>query len=252
MNNAICLITREPDLNWISFLKDFVKYDIYIVYDSCSDINLLNKYIEKYPSIKFITFDNDKCIEEGFQNSSHMENSSLIFNRVIAWDKGLYYFSRLETKYDNVWFFEDDVFFYNEKTIEKIDNEYIDSDIVCTAKNPEPSGDEWRWFWPAIHINFPGPYFHSLICSVRLSRTLLYHINDYIHKNKTLFFIEAMFPTIATHHNLKYDMCKKLNSHWRKTWDMSELNEDDICHPLKDTESHQNIRNIISERNKNL
>ena len=83
---------------------------------------MLNKYIEKYPSIKFITFDNDKCIEEGFQNSSHMENSSLIFNRVIAWDKGLYYFSRLETKYDNVWFFEDDVFFYNEKTIEKIDN----------------------------------------------------------------------------------------------------------------------------------
>ena len=79
----------------------------------------------------------------------------------------------------------------------------------------------------------------------------IYFINDYVNKNKTLFFIEAMFPTIATHHNLKYDICKKINNHWRKTWDINELNKNDICHPLKDIQTHENIRNIIYERTKN-
>jgi hypothetical protein len=175
-----------------------------------------------------------------------MPNSSLTFNEIIAWDRALYYFTNINTSYDNVWFFEDDVFFYDENTLLNIDKRMPESDILCKEKNPEPKEGAWNWFWPAIHINFPPPYFHSPICAVRMSNRLLSHLNEYVKRNKVLFFIEAMFPSIAHYHNLKYDSPSELvQIHWRKDWTIDELNQNQVFHPMKNMEQQREFRSLL-------
>jgi len=240
MKNAVCLITITPNREWIDMLKLFHKYDVYIVVD--------NLDIE---STDFVKITNDECIKSGYIHSSYMPNSSLVFNEIIAWDRALYYFTNVKTDYDNVWFFEDDVFFYDENTLLNIDEkpEYCKSDILCKEKNPEPKEGEWNWFWPAVHINFPGPYFHSPICAVRMSKKMLYHLDEYVQKNKVLFFIEAMFPSIAHYKNLVYDSPTELSQiHWRKDWTIDEINKHHIFHPMKDMNQQRTVRALLNEQ----
>jgi hypothetical protein len=240
METAICLVTKEPSRIWIEFLATFTKYDIYILIDNISfDTSI---YEEKYKNICFIKIKDQECIDTGYIHSSYMPTSSLHFNEIIAWDRALYFFTQLN-QYEHVWFFEDDCFFYGEETITKIDEKYPDPDILCRDKNPEPKEGEWGWFWPAITIHFPPPYFHSPICAVRMSKLLLFHINEYVKEHRKLFFIEALFPSIAHKHRLMYQTIEELQPlHWRRTWDLSEFNEKQIFHPMKDMMDQQKTR----------
>ena len=237
--NAVCLITIQPSIVWTDFLKKFQQYDVFIVVDNLNTGSGCDGVIK-------IT--NDECIQHGYIHSSYMPNSSLTFNEIIAWDRALYYFTNINTCYDNVWFFEDDVFFYDENTLLNIDKRSasFDADILCKEKNPEPKEGEWNWFWPAIHINFPPPYFHSPICAVRMSNRLLSHLNEYVKQNKVLFFIEAMFPSIAHYNNLKYDSPPELGQiHWRKDWTIDELNHNQVFHPMKNMEQQREFRSLL-------
>jgi hypothetical protein len=233
--NAVCLITINPSSVWTDFLKKFQNYDVFIVVDNLNT---------EYDGVIKIT--NDECIQHGYIHSSYMPNSSLTFNEIIAWDRALYYFTNINICYDNVWFFEDDVFFYDENTLLNIDKQIPESDILCKEKNPEPKEGEWNWFWPAIHINFPPPYFHSPICAVRMSNRLLSHLNEYVKRNKVLFFIEAMFPSIVHYNNLKYDSPSELGQlHWRKDWTIDELNKKQVFHPMKNMEQQREFRSLL-------
>jgi hypothetical protein len=246
MKCALCIITVRPSILWIEFLSTS-QYDVFFMIDQ-TDIDYSEMYREKYPSIHFMQIGNEECLFFGYKHSSYMPNSSLVFNEIIAWDKALYYFSHIRTEYDHVWFLEDDVFIYDENTLLNIDKKY-DSDLLCRDKNPEPREKEWQWFWPAIKINFPPPYFHSPICAVRMSKTLLSFIKEYVLSNQTLFFIEAMFPTIAHRHNLLHDTPAEFQKLvWRYDWNPKDLMKTDLVHPLKKIENHVVFRDIISKR----
>jgi hypothetical protein len=246
MKNAICLITIAPNIIWVDFLSEFKNYDIYIVLDNINFNTEIYEVNKKYSNINFIKIQNEDCIDNGYIHSSYMPNSSLKFNEIIAWDRALFYFTNIDISYDKIWFFEDDCFFYNEETILNIDLKHPNSDILCRDKNPEPKDDEWCWFWPAININFPRPYFHSPICGVRLSNKFLFHLNEYTKQNNKLFFIEAMFPSIAHRNNLLYELCDELNQiFWRREWNIEEFNKEKIFHPVKNIEEHHKIRLTI-------
>jgi hypothetical protein len=243
---AIALITREPTETWLVFLSTFRGYDVYIILDNleCD----LRTYSATYPTLQFIQIPNRECIDHGYIHSSYMPTSSLHFNEIIAWDRALYYFDIVNrNKYDHVWFFEDDVFFYGEETILAIDQKVVDADLVCRDKNPEPGPGEWGWFWPAITIGFPPPYFHSPICAVRMSKTLLSCIAEYVQVNKKLFFIEALFPSIAHLHGLKYQVCgeEMETLYWRRDWKMEEFGKTQLYHPVKNQEEHARIRSSL-------
>jgi len=244
MINAICLLTINPNEIWMKFLSKFTsqKYDIYVVLDNIDFDTQI--YEEKYSNINFIKVKNDDCINSGYIHSSYMPTSSLKFNEIIAWDRALYYFTNIDVSYENIWFFEDDCFFYDENTILNIDTKYPDSDILCKEKNPEPKEDEWKWFWPAIHIHFSPPYFHTPICAVRLSNKLLFHLNQYVITNKKLFFIEAMFPSIAHYNNLIYETCEEMGQlFWRREWIPADFNKNQIFHPVKNMNQQDKNRN---------
>jgi len=241
---AICLITIHPNKIGLDFLASFQKYDIYIMLDNLEiDITY---YEEIYPNIHFIQVKNEDCKNHGYIHSSYMPTSAMHFNEIISWDRALFYFTNVCKKYEHIWFIEDDVFFYDETVLLSIDQKHPDADIVCKDKNPEPGPGEWGWFWPVITIHFPPPYFHSPICAVRMSRTLLFHIDEYIQENKKLFFIEALFPSIAHKQGLKYERCIELEPlYWRRDWKREEFDKIQIFHPIKDMQEQANIRNDL-------
>ena len=246
MVNAVCLLTINPNEIWIDFLSRFTDYDIYIVVDNLKfDTEI---YKEKYSNIHFVKITDDDCIQSGYIHSSYMPTSSLKFNEIISWDRALHYFTNVNTDYQHIWFLEDDVFLYNEQTLLNIDKKYQNSDILCKEKNPQPKENEWQWFWPAIQVLFPPPYFHSPICAVRMSKTLLSNINEYVKQSKRLFFIEAMFLSIAYRNNLIYEHCTELDQlYWRRDWKREEFNKDKIFHPIKNIEEHLSIRHYLDK-----
>jgi hypothetical protein len=248
MKKAICLLTINPSIIWIDFLSNIQNYDIYIVVDNLdSDIDI---YKNIYPTIHFVKISNTDCINSGFIHSSYMPTSSLKFNEIIAWDRALHYFTNVNSNYDQVWFFEDDCFFYHENTLLNIDIKYPNSDLLCKDKNPEPKDNEWKWFWPAITIHFPSPYFHSPICAVRMSKNMLNHLYEYICQHRRLCFIEALFPSIAHRNNLMYTLCEEMSQiYWRHDWVLNEFNEYGIFHPIKNVEEQFKIRRILDKKN---
>lgn len=248
MDNAICLITIIPSKIWLEFLNKFENYDIYIVVDDLTPN--YESYKELYPKINIIKVTDDECKNYGYIHSSYMLNSSLIFNEIIAWDRGLCYFTNINKNYKQVWFFEDDVFFYNEQILLNIDFKYSYSDILCKDKNTQPKQDEWNWFWPAIQIHFPEPYFHSPICAIRLSQLFLKKLNEYININKKLAFIEALLPSIAHYYNLKYVLVDEFKQiHWRKEWYNTDMNKYDIFHPVKNMDNQNTFRLYLQNIN---
>jgi hypothetical protein len=245
MKTAVCLVTIRPNKIWMDFLNKFENYDIYIVVD---DLTMdYENYKQLYPHIQIIKITDDESRQYGYIHSSYMPTSSLVFNEIIAWDRALCYFTNMNTSYEQIWFFEDDVFFYNEETLLQIDLKYnSDTDLLCKDKNPQPKEGEWNWFWPAIQINFPGPYFHSPICAIRLSKTFLEKLNDYIEKTKKLAFIEALLPSIAYYNNLKVELVDEFNQiHWRRNWQLSDLNKHVIFHPMKNMEQQREMRELF-------
>jgi len=249
MKTAICLITIHPNKVWLELLNNFQNYDIYVIVDDL--VTDYKDYIIKYPNIEFIKITDETCRQIGYIHSSYMPTSSLVFNEIIAWDRALCYFTNMNRQYDQVWFFEDDVFFYNEETIIKIDFKYNrDADLLCKEKNLQPKEGEWKWFWPAIQIHFPEPYFHSPICAIRFSKIFLEKLNEYIKSTKKLAFIEALLPSIAYYNKLKVVLVDEFKQiYWRKDWELNEINMHDIFHPMKNMEQQATFRRQLLEGN---
>jgi len=93
-NNCICLICYKPNDIWIDFLSKFTKYDIYIIIDDNSIQH------DKLSNINIIQINDNECIKNGFVNMNFT-----IKKDVTSWEKAIYYFSTINTRYNNVWFF---------------------------------------------------------------------------------------------------------------------------------------------------
>lgn len=253
-NNAICIICYKPNVIWLDFLINFKYYDIYLIIDD----NTVNYkfYKTTYPSINFIQIDNNDC-----ENNYFIDVNYVIKKKISGWDKALFYFAIKNNNYKNIWFIEDDVFFYNEQTIIDLDNNYPDGDLL-SAKYEEYNGTGYNWRWDEIKVNFDLPYYWAMVCCVRISKVLLSKIQEYASKYKTLFFLEALFPTITKKHNLKYIVPDELETVvWRNNWanedhcsnkskfqfdwNQSNINKTNIFHPVKNIDKHIEFRSNI-------
>lgn len=74
-------------------------------------------------------------------------------------------------------------------------------------------------------------------------------INDYASNYDTLFFLEALFPTIAIKNNLKY-VCpvEFRNIYYRYEFEKENINEINLYHPVKDLNHHILFRNELAEK----
>jgi hypothetical protein len=245
MKNYICLICYEPSEIWIDFLNKFKNYNIYIIIDN-NNINFSEKY-KHYEKINFIQIKYEDCNKYGFKNMTlSVDLKNNIKERICGWDKALYYFSKVNNNYDNIWFLEDDVFFYNETTLLNIDSKYMNSDLLTNNYQENLTGYKKFWHWDKIDIKILPPYYKCMACATRLSKLMISNISDYATKYNTLFFLEVLFPTICKSNKLIYDNPIEFkNIVYREEYNIEDINKFYLYHPVKDTEIHQLFRNKL-------
>jgi hypothetical protein len=240
---ALCLIVNKPNKNYLDFLDNFVNYEIYVIIDD-NTFDYSTQYKNDYKNINLIQITDIYCKISGFINTNKIGVRKLIS----GWDKALLYFSVINKKHGFVWFIEDDVFFYNEESILNLDKKYKYYDILCNCDFIEGIYDTWLWKYIKIHL--PKPHYKGMMCATRISRKLLDCINKYAKKNKQLFFLEALFPTITKYNNLTYYHPDELKTVlYRRDWNDREIDKINIYHPIKDQSKHVYFRTELNASN---
>jgi hypothetical protein len=202
----------------------------------------LYEFRNNYKNVNFIQVSDEIC-----KLSGYMDTNFVIHKLISGWDKALYYFGTEDTNYDFIWMIEDDVFFYNENTIVNIDNQYVNDDLITKNYTENSNGDKNDWHWSIINIQYPPPYYWSMVCAVRLSNSLMSCINTYATENKTLFFCEALIPTIAIKNDLKYSNPTEFtNIYFRHDFDAKDIDTINLYHPVKDCNNHILFRKLLN------
>jgi hypothetical protein len=161
---------------------------------------------------------------------------------VSGWDKALYYFCRVhaQAKDEYIWFIEDDVFFYSEGTLSRIDeNPELECDLLSNKVRVKDGVD--RWLWNIVNVQAPPPWYHGMMCAVRFTNKLLNCIDRYASSNGTLCFLEAMFPTLAKAEGMRcIEPVELSNIYYRHKF--SCYSGVDLYHPLKGAHNHKKLR----------
>lgn len=248
---AVALIVKTPSDIYLDFLLTFVSYDIYIIIDSDEDQTSVTE-LDKYKGLNFVQFDEKHCLNKGYKNVNYIGVNKLIS----GWDKALLFFSVIiPKKYKKVWFFEDDVFFFKEQILIDLDKKYANQDLVanCDFKSQTTNNiDKFPWLWSQIDIKCPKPHYSGMMCITRMSNKLLQCIRWYATKYSTLFFLEALFPTLTNYFKLSYIQPVELTTvTYRDIFfeDLDNIKDEDlyrltthIFHPIKDINKHKELR----------
>lgn len=238
--SCVCLICYKPNIIWFEFLSTFIKYDVYVIVDD--NIEDYSAKYSKFKNINIVQIKDEVCESNGFTNMNFIINKT-----ISGWEKAMYYFSTINTEYEHIWFFEDDVFFYNEDSLCNIDSKYPNSDLLSSPYEENISGQKNYWHWGVIDMNFLPPYYSAMVCCIRVSSCLLSQIKKYASKYKTLFFLEALFPTTCKKYKLQYDTPYELkNIVWRKDYTDEDINKTSLYHPVKDITKHEYYRHMLN------
>jgi hypothetical protein len=246
--HAIAVICLYPDVIWMEFINKITNYDIYLVIDDNTK-NYNNIHKETYPNIYFVQIDNDECIKCGFQKISHTAER---YERLTAWDKVLYFFSCINNSYENVWIFEDDLFFHNEKVLIDIDNKYPTSDLLSADLTLNGEWYHYGQLYNPIYNNIDelkkdnANLYHGLMCACRVSNQLFMRLKEFASKHTFLFFIEMCLPTLAKYNGLVCetgDVFSKI--FYRHDFSKEDINKTDFFHPVKDINLHLEYRNTL-------
>jgi len=262
---AIAILTLSPSPELIEFYSRFLPlgYDVFVVVDD-------NSVRLEHPGIHFIQIDDHECRRNGYFNFNPVVKKE---SRCSAWDKAIYYFCRVNISHESVWFVEDDVFIPFPETLLKLDEKYGKADIVSKDNNVNEAGSRDGWFWWQFvpKGSLPPPWAHSMVCAVRLSRTLLDTLATFVQRNKNrlrltnliielarfasrgkdylgqkLLFIEYIFHTLALHHHLKVAVAKELAGiQWRNDWSVEAMNAETLYHPFKNIAEQDKCRNVL-------
>lgn len=227
METAIVLLTRFPDPYMISYFAG-LKCDGYKLFIVVDDNSFDSSHYETV-DVSFITMNNEVCYNSGFRDSSFTLGKS-----ICAWDKALFHFCSNHAMFSHVWFVEDDVLIPTHTTIRNIDLTYPNADLLSASNFINTTG-ELDWHWRQVKGKHPLPWAASMICACRLSSKLLNHILGYVLQHKTLIFIEAMFNTIAIHHDCIITNPPELKGIvYQHNWQMSDIKPSHLYHPVKD------------------
>ncbi len=239
--NAIVILTRFPNNIWLNFLNGFNNYDVYISIDD-NNRDYIELFSKLNTKIKIIQIDDNFSKKFGYYNS--LIPTPTVPNKVLSWDKALFYFCIVKKNYKNVWFIEDDVFFLKEEVLMNIDSKYKESDLLTNENDVNNNGNLKGWDnWYTALGKIRLPWVKSMVCACRVSNKLLNLIMEYAKKHNILFYHEVMFNTLAYQNNLKIDTPSELSTiHFRTEWNTNNLNLNNLYHPIKDMNIHNKIR----------
>ena len=233
---SLCVICLKPNKIWLDFLQNFTHYDVYMVVDDNS-IDYKSEYKE-YTKVNIVQVPDEECKKKGY-----IDMNFIIKKKVTGWEKAVYYFSTINTTYTNVWFVEDDVFIYNENTLLNIDTTYKSADLLTNVCSENLTGKSTVWHWTRIRIKLEPPFYRAMCCAIRVSKQLISKIRDYARVHKTLFFLEALFPTLCKYYKLEYDVPHELIDIDYHPNVIENIDKNHLYHPIKDIDRHRLYRN---------
>lgn len=233
-NHAIVFLSVYPADAMIRSAEHLCQdgYRVYIVMDDNT------KPLPAHDSSKvtLVRYNQGVAEAEGYTNSVLW-----VKDRASSRCKALYHFAHLPHTYDYVWMIEDDVFVPSKNTIRHLDELYPTGDLLCTGNEKNTTGEltSWPW-WEKINGKIDLPWSKSMISAIRVSPALLRAIDTYATKHKTLLFDEAMFTTLALHHQLSIVNPPELGNivYWHKQWDVNEFKPFHMYHPVKNWDQH--------------
>ncbi len=175
--NGIAVLTHTPHPALVAFYTQFVRlgYDVFFIVDD-------NDFKATDSATTFVQLNEAECRKHGFSDLNPAIKKE---SGCSAWEKALYFFCRINTSYNHVWFIEDDVFVPRPDTISNIDLKYGEADIISSdyAINTLGVLDDWAWWRLVPRHQLPLPWAHSMICAVRLSSRLLKTLDLFIRAN---------------------------------------------------------------------
>jgi hypothetical protein len=247
MKIAIVFLTTELTPERLFFARELSrKVDgVHIMFDEQSEINY--GVVECNPfGLTLVNISDITSAEAGYQNSNIVGKTHIIKNP-IALDKALYYFCETHPEYDFVWMFENDCFIPGVAAINNLINKYSTMDLVVSRNDENKAGTRMDWHWPSIYEKHYPPFFSSMICAVGMSRTLLNLIKEYATSNKSLFYCEVMFNTLAMQNGLQVTVAPELDTIYflkMPSFGLSDFKEKplNIFHPVKEISEHQKYR----------
>lgn len=241
---AVCILCKHISIMWADFLNTFKEHDVFMMVDKKTDE--FDDIEKKYPQIHFIQIHERLCEKTNFYNSSVSANMPYI----IAWDKAIFFFCKLATYYDYVWFIENDVYFQSENQLTFFDQDplYSTADLLVKDHIVNATGNiKEGWdHWINIQNQIPIPWAHSLVCIIRISRKLLDEVERFIYK-RPFIFIEALFNTIAEQQNMTILCPIEFRSilYDEKWYDETVIHYTNFFfHPIKDEKRHIHFRSI--------
>ena len=245
MKTAVAFLTNNPRPSTLDFAKqveEYTPFDVFIVDDTLNDIPKSSQY-------KVVQIANSHCLNSGYCNSSFTETTTSIRKNPIAYDKFCFYFCKLDTSYDFVWVFEDDVFIPRVETIKRLHILNYQADLV-TANNTLKNDTTPDWHWKHIFDKTEPPYYYSMVCAAGMSKKMLQAVANYVKQKGTLFYVEAMFNTLAMQNNLVVNCPAELKSIvWMGEWNLDThlLLPNNVFHPCKNIDEHWLMRKRIAK-----
>jgi hypothetical protein len=242
---AIVFLTVAPSSTFFELITSIKRddYDFFVVIDDKQHV------IPEYNKHKISIIQYDDLETEEVETCGFKGSVLYFQNRACSRDKALFYFSNKNTKYQHIWFIEDDVFIPNIETITNIDTQYPSADLLVSAHVIEHNANPHGWHWHLIVDKISEPRASSMICAIRVSKLLLSKINEYSKVSKKLFLDEALFNTLALQYNLSVVTPVELETIvFRKDWTIDEIVPTNLYHPIKDVDQQVEFRKLLSER----
>ena len=193
--SAISLLTSQPSPETIKFASELAQaipsIDVHIIIDDNSfEIPSVDTL-----SVRFIRVNETICIESGFFSS----NSFGTGKDCSAWDKAIYFFTRISTRYEFVWFLEEDVFIPSTRAFLAVHQLYSSShDLIVPNVEYNFDGDVNIWYHAyLVAEEFIPPWSYGMVCGMGVSRRLLSAVDKYARWRGHIAFIEFLFHTLA-------------------------------------------------------
>jgi hypothetical protein len=242
-NLGIAFLSNVLDIETYNFglkIEKELGVNVYFINDSPFSPQVIVESPTFNPK-NIIYIEDSICEKHGYLNCqiTGQQVNSLVNKTPMANDKMLYYFCEVNLDVDFLFCFEYDVFIPSIECLRNLIKKYNKFDLV-TPNNFKKTDGVLDWHWKNIIDKIEPPYYYSMICAMGISRNLLNCIKNYVSKNNSLFFVEAMFNTIAMQNNLKVKDAFELKSIvWLGDWGIDEflLLPNNLFHPKKDLHS---------------
>jgi hypothetical protein len=237
-SNSIYFLCKTPNEPLIEFSKEILNEDFCNVYIIVDDDSIT------FDDKIFIQVKDEVCI-----NKNYINLNSSVPKTPSAWDKVIYHLCE-KSNDDFCFIIEDDVFIPSIEVLKDI-FKYSSFDLV-TSKNKQKRdyipNDAWVWKDVVGKIN--KPYFYSMVCAMGISRNLLNIAKNYVLTNKTFFYLEVFFNTLANQNSLNIFTPEEFSTIlYEIDWYDSEILEKpkNLFHPLKDFNKHKELRKCFQK-----